>query len=237
MTRNPFILFAVFPLAAYLIGSTPFGVIVARLHGVDLRKVGSGNVGATNVGRVVGRPWGYLCFFLDVAKGFLPVLAAGAVLRAGEEFPTLLDQAAWLAVGFGAIAGHVFSFYLKFRGGKGVATALGVVLGIFPYFTYAGLCALGIWIAVTLTSRYVSLGSMVAAVAFLPLFAAFNWPAAHLWPLGAFAAAMVLLIIIRHRTNIARLLNGRENKIGQKKPPRKKGTFYFLSTKTEYPIF
>ncbi len=126
-------------------------------------------------------------------------------------------------MGFGAIAGHVFSLYLKFRGGKGVATALGVVLGIFPYFTYAGLCALGIWIAVTLISRYVSVGSMVAAVAFLPLFAAFNWPPTRLWrdlwPLCAFAAAMVLLIVVRHRANIARLLRGQEDKIGSKVEP------------------
>lgn len=216
MTDNLLILLVVFPMAAYLIGSIPFGVIIARFHGVDVRKAGSGNVGATNVGRVVGRPWGYLCFFLDVAKGLVPVVAAGAVLRRGDNFPTLVHQAAWLAVGFGAIAGHVFSLYLKFRGGKGVATALGVVLGIFPYFTYAGLCVLGIWVAVTLTSRYVSLGSMVAAVAFLPLFAAFNWPLTRLWPLCAFAAAMVLLIVVRHRTNIARLLRGQEDKIGQK---------------------
>lgn len=216
MTDNLLILLVAFPLAAYLIGSIPFGVIIARFHGVDVRKAGSGNVGATNVGRVVGRPWGYLCFFLDVAKGLVPVVAAGAVLRRGDDFPTLVHQAAWLAVGFGAIAGHVFSLYLRFRGGKGVATALGVVLGIFPYFTYPGLCALGIWVAVTLISRYVSLGSMVAAVAFLPLLAAFNWPPTRLWPLCAFAAAMVLLIIVRHRTNIARLLRGQEDKIGQK---------------------
>ncbi len=219
MIDNPLILLVAFPLAAYLIGSIPFGVIIARFHGVDVRKAGSGNVGATNVGRVVGRPWGYLCFFLDVAKGLVPVVAAGAVLRPGDNFPTLVHQAAWLAVGFGAIAGHVFSLFLKFRGGKGVATALGVVLGIFPYFTYAGLCALGIWIAVTLISRYVSVGSMVAAVAFLPLFAAFNWPPTRLmdlWPLCVFAAAMVLLIVVRHRTNIARLLRGQEDKIGRK---------------------
>ena len=152
MIEHPLILLVAFPLAAYLIGSISFAVIIARFHGVDLRKAGSGNVGATNVGRVVGRPWGYLCFFLDVAKGLVPVLAAGALLRGAEGFPTLMHQAAWLAVGFGAIAGHVFSLYLKFRGGKGVATALGVVVGIFPYFTYARLCALAIWVAVTLTT-------------------------------------------------------------------------------------
>ncbi|MCK4602861.1 MAG: glycerol-3-phosphate 1-O-acyltransferase PlsY, partial [Phycisphaerae bacterium] len=202
----------------YLIGSTPFGVIVARAKGVDLRKVGSGNVGATNVARAIGRRWGYLCFALDVIKGFIPVLVAGMLIGSRQGVPTSLQQAGWLAAGFGAIMGHVLSFYLKFRGGKGVATALGVVLGVFPYFTYAGLIALGLWIAVTLISRYVSLGSVVAAAAFLPLFVALNyWRLAQLLPLGAFAAAMIVLIIFRHRGNIRRLLAGSENKIGKKR--------------------
>ena len=217
MVTDPLILFVVFPLAAYVIGSTPFGVIIARMHGKDLRKAGSGNVGATNCGRVVGRPWGYVCFFLDVTKGFAPALAAVLLARSSASRPDELQQAAWLGAGLGAICGHVFSFYLGFRGGKGVATALGVVLGIFPYFTWAGLVALGVWVAVTLVSRYVSLGSIVAAVAFVPLFAAFNQPTLEYWPLGTFAMAMALLILLRHRGNIARLLAGTENKIGQKK--------------------
>ena len=214
MIQSPVILLVVLPLGAYVIGSTPFGVLIARSRGVDLRKVGSGNVGATNVARAVGRKWGYLCFALDVGKGLVPVLVVGLLLRGDARFPTLIHQAGWLAVGFGAIAGHVFSFYLRFRGGKGVATALGVVLGIFPYFTWAGMSALGLWVVVTLTTRYVSLGSIAAAIAFLPLFAAFNWPPTGLWPLGIFAAAMAVLIVIRHRRNIRRLLSGTENKIG-----------------------
>ena len=217
MIENPIVKFLLFPLAAYVIGSTPFGVIIARLHGVDLRKIGSGNVGATNVARVLGRRWGYLCFLLDVAKGLVPVAAAGIFFRpAAGALPSISDQAAWLGVGLGAILGHVFTFYLGFRGGKGVATALGVVAGIYPYFTFAGLAALAIWIAVTLASRYVSLGSIVAAVTFLPLFAAFNHSRlGELWPLATFAAAMAALIIIRHRANIRRLMNGSENKIGR----------------------
>ena len=222
MTDNPLILFGAFPLAAYVIGATPFGVLLAGMRRVDLRKVGSGNVGATNVARALGRKWGYLCFFLDVGKGLAPVLAAGAVLRGAPGFPTPLHQASWLAVGAGAILGHVFSFYLKFRGGKGVATALGVVLGVYPYFTWAGLAAFALWALVTLTSRYISLASITAAVAFVPLFAAINWlvlaqSPADLWPLGVFAAAMAALIIIRHRTNIRRLLAGTESKIGRRK--------------------
>ena len=214
---NPLIALLAFPLAAYVIGSTPFGYVIARAKGVDLRTKGSGNVGATNVGRVLGRPWGYLCFLLDVAKGFAPVLVAGMLLREGPAAPGAYHQAAWLAVAFGCIAGHVFTFWLKFRGGKGVATSLGVVLGIWPYLALPGLVALGIWIAVTLIWRYVSLGSIVAAAAFLPLFVAFNYGrVSSLLPMLVFAAAMVALIILRHRGNIRRLLGGAENKIGRK---------------------
>lgn len=214
MVDSPLLMFAAFPLAAYVVGSTPFGVILARLHGVDLRKVGSGNVGATNVGRTLGRKWGYLCFCLDVMKGLLPALAVGILLRT-QEPPTPPRQAAWLATGCAAIAGHVFSLYLRFRGGKGVATSLGVVLGIYPYFTWAGLAALAVWVGVTLTSRYVSLGSITAAVVFLPIFAGLNWwRLGALWPMALFAGAMVALIVVRHRANIRRLLAGQENKIG-----------------------
>jgi glycerol-3-phosphate acyltransferase PlsY len=219
MSGETILRYVVFPLAAYVVGATPFGVILARAHGVDLRRVGSGNVGATNVGRVLGRRWGYLCFVLDVLKGLGPVAAAVALVRpAGGGVPSPAEQGVWLAVGLGAVLGHVFSFYLGFRGGKGVATALGVVLGIYPYFTGVGLVALGVWVAVTLTSRYVSLGSVVAAVGFVPLFAAFNHRTIEqLWPLLAFAASVAALILLRHRGNIRRLLAGTENKIGRPK--------------------
>jgi len=211
------VLLAAGPLAAYVIGSTPFGVLIDRTRGVDLRKCGSGNVGATNVGRVLGRPMGFLCFFLDVAKGLLPVLAVGALLDSTSGQPSALEQAILLGVGCGAICGHVFSFYLGFRGGKGVATSLGVVLGVYPYFTWPGLAALGVWIAVTLISRYVSLGSICAAAGFVAFFALFNHARlAAVWPLGAFSAVMAALIILRHRTNITRLLSGTENRIGRK---------------------
>jgi len=225
MIDHPAVLFGAFPVAAYVIGSTPVGVILAGAKGVNLRAVGSGNVGATNVGRALGRRWGILCFVLDVLKGFVPVVLAGAVLRSLSGFPTAAHQAAWLAAGFGTIAGHVFSFWLKFRGGKGVATALGVVLGVFPYFTWAGLAAFAIWIGVALASRYVSLASVTAALSFVPLLVLSNaallgWSeTARLWPLGLFAAAMVTLIVIRHRANIRRLLAGTENKIGPKRTP------------------
>ncbi len=209
-------------LAAYVIGSTPFGVILARARGVDLRACGSGNVGATNVARVLGRRWGVLCFALDVAKGFVPVLAAGWLLRRGGL--TTGEQLAWLAVAFGAIAGHVFSFYLRFRGGKGVATSLGVLLGVWPYFTLPGLAAFAVWIVVTGLSRYVSLGSIVAAASFPVLFVLdclrADRPLGEVLPLLIFATVMAALVIYRHRTNIARLLRGEEHRIGSGGTPR-----------------
>ena len=224
---NPLILLAVLPIAAYVLGATPFGFLIARGNGVDLRKVGSGNVGATNCGRACGRPWGYLCFALDVAKGMVPVLIAGALMRTNwlsqdqkmgpaQWIPTAAEQAAWLLTGCCAILGHVFPFWLKFRGGKGVATSLGVVLGIWPFFTVAGIVALGIWVIFVLTTRYVSLASIAAAMAFVPAFL-WLWPKKELWPMAAFAGAMCALIFIRHRSNISRLLAGTENKIGRKK--------------------
>jgi len=220
MIENPYILLIVFPLIAYVVGATPFGPILARFHGVNLRLHGSGNVGATNVGRTLGRKWGMLCFGLDVMKGFAPVLLVRLIgpSVADGSAPTLVSQCAWLTVGFGAILGHVMSFWLGFRGGKGVAASLGVVLGVFPYFTLAGAAAFGVWIAVVLATRYVSLASTIAAAAFVLLFAAINWLAfgltpRDLWPLGSFAAAMSLLIVYLHRGNIRRLLAGTESKV------------------------
>ena len=220
MIDNPIIWFGVFPLVAYLIGSVPFGVLIARANGVDLRKVGSGNVGSTNVTRALGRRWGYLCFLLDVLKGLIPTLAAGWVIGAIDldgTPPTYLQQGAWLGVGAGCVFGHVFSVYLRFRGGKGVATSLGVVLGIYPYFTWVGLVGFGLWGVVTVLTRYVSLGSIVACVAFIPLFVVFNYEMVRdLRPLGVFAAVIVAIILFRHRTNFRRLMQGTESKIGRK---------------------
>jgi glycerol-3-phosphate acyltransferase PlsY len=213
---HPLMLTVVWPLCAYLVGAIPFGLIIAKAHGVDLRKVGSGNIGATNVGRALGRQWGLACFALDALKGLVPTLFVGLMLR--PQAGQYAHQAAWLAVGLAAVLGHVLNPFLRFRGGKGVATSLGVVLGVWPYFTAAGAAALGVWILVTLMTRYVSLGSVVAAVGFVPLFVAFNWRAwLELWPLAAFACAVAVVIVIRHRGNIVRLWRGTENRIGGRK--------------------
>ena len=218
---QPWVLFGVFPLVAYLAGSIPFGVLIARSQGIDIRAHGSGNTGATNVLRIVGKRWGILCCVLDVLKGLLPSLAAGVLLTglSGKTAPTPAQQLSWVLVALAAICGHVFSVWLKFRGGKGVATAFGVVVGIWPFFTVAGLAGLGVWIVVTRVSRFVSVGSMMSALSLAPLFVAWNWmilgwtAVIDLWPMVAMAVVMGLLIVIRHRSNIAKLLAGTEGRI------------------------
>lgn len=210
-------------LGAYLCGAIPFGLLIGFARGVDVRTQGSGNIGATNVGRVLGRPYGLAAFGLDLLKGFAPVCLAGLWLsgRAGGNPLAATDFLVWMAVAAACILGHVFPIYLGFKGGKGVATSLGVLLGIYPYFTLPGLAAFGLWIVVTGVTRYVSVGSLVAAGAFPLLFAAGaylsrgRWGTTQqLWPLYMFGVALALLVIYRHRSNVKRLLAGTESKIG-----------------------
>jgi glycerol-3-phosphate acyltransferase PlsY len=208
-------------LGAYLLGSVPFGLLVARLHGIDLRKVGSGNIGATNVIRALGRKWGIFCFVLDVLKGFVPMILVPLLGLCGGD-PTAGQLIGWLAVGTAAILGHIFPIYLGFKGGKGVATSLGVVLGLWPYLTLCGLAAFVIWLITVKIWRYVSLASILAAGAFpILLMTAIgilkNWTFGNLWPLFLVAVPMPLLVILRHRANIQRILAGTESKIGHKK--------------------
>jgi glycerol-3-phosphate acyltransferase PlsY len=220
-----YVVFIIAMVGAYLLGSVPFGVIIARAHGKDLRTIGSGNIGATNVSRALGRKWGYTCFGLDVLKGLIPMLAfrvvALAYMGTAIDSPSFL--ALWLLVGIAAIVGHIFPVYLRFKGGKGVATSFGVALGLWPYFTISALIALAVWIAVVLTWRYISLASICAAVTFpvslvLGILAIPAWHAATLWPLLIAATLIPLLVIVRHRQNIHRLLSGTESKIRQKHP-------------------
>lgn len=207
-------------VGAYLIGSIPFGLLIGQMKGVDIRKQGSGNIGATNVGRVLGKKFGLAAFVLDMLKGLVPVVVGKQLLDrqgAGIGIDTTVLWF-WLAVGGACIVGHMFPVYLRFRGGKGVATSLGVILGFYPYFTWPGLVAFGVWIALTWTTSYVSVGSMVAAGAFPVLFALFagsgEWgPARYLWPLYVFAATIGILVIYRHRGNLRRLMHGTEPKV------------------------
>jgi glycerol-3-phosphate acyltransferase PlsY len=212
--------FIILIIASYLLGAIPFGLLIARSHGIDLRKVGSGNIGATNVSRALGKKWAYVCFVLDLAKGLLPMLLATAWGLVDKNV-TLGQLGMWLAVGCAAILGHVFPIYLKFKGGKGVATSLGVVLGLWPYYTLSGIIAFGIWIVVFLAWRYVSLASILAAMTFpaaltLMIWLKPEWELGNLWPLYVAAIGMPLLVIARHAENIKRLLEGSESKIGRK---------------------
>lgn len=211
--------FAILIIAAYLLGSVPFGLIIAKAHGKDLRNIGSGNIGATNLSRVLGRKWAYFCFLLDMLKGLVPMLATRALLAITN--PTPISLSLWLAVGCAAILGHIFPIYIKLKGGKGVATSFGVALGLWPYYTLCALVAIIVWTVLVLIWRYISLASIVAAVSFpLTLLAAIilnpNWHLAQLWPLFTAAVAIPVMVILRHRENIKRLLAGTESKVLQK---------------------
>lgn len=207
---------------AYVLGATPFGLLIGFTKGVDIRKSGSGNIGATNTGRILGKKWGIACFILDVLKGALPVFAAGWYmgLVSGEVTPDAKTAALWFAVGIGAFFGHLFPFWLKFKGGKGVATGFGVLLGLFPYLTWCALVGLLVWVVSVKICRYVSLSSMLAAIVMPLLFVGFSlwlkWDLTQLWPLLVALGLLAILIVVKHRSNIGRLLRGEESKIGEK---------------------
>ena len=169
--------FILLPVAAYLIGAIPFGFLIGKLNGVDIRKVGSGNIGATNVTRSVGKTAGKICFGCDFLKGLLPVLLTGLFL---PQYPWLT-----LAVGLATLLGHIFPVYLKFKGGKGVATAAGVAMAMAPWPLLIGLAVCN--------------------------------PVSTSWITIGFLTLIALLAILRHIGNIARLLNGTENRFEKKK--------------------
>lgn len=193
-------------LLAYIIGSTPFGLIVALVVGrIDIRKHGSGNIGATNVGRVLGSRWGALVLVLDLLKGLLTVwLLPPALLPPA-------DVSAWVvATGVMTIVGHMFPLWLRFSGGKGVATALGVVVYLAPW---AMLAAAGMFLLSALVWRIVSLSSILAVLTFAAVQVTLQFPdpfGPTKWPLTAFSLLVPALIILRHRTNLVRLVRGDE---------------------------
>ncbi len=210
-------------LIGYLCGSFSFALLLGRLRGVDIRKAGSGNVGATNVGRILGRKWGALCFVLDVLKGFVPVFVAGLALGYVRHSQALSPAEAWrwLAVMAGPVVGHVFPLWLGFKGGKGVATALGVLLGVWPLLTTAGGAALVIWIIMARTFRYVGLASAAAAVS-LPIFVIIlglmrAQTFEQILPFLTITSLLASLVIFRHRGNLKRTFQGTEPKIGGKR--------------------
>ncbi len=213
-------------LGAFLAGSIPFGMLIARARGIDLRAHGSGNIGATNVGRVLGARWFVVVFLLDFLKGFGPVLLGGWLLGTlGRMDAAPANSASWLGVALAAILGHVFCPWLKFKGGKGVATGAGALVGVFPALTVPAIAGFLVFLAALRLTRYMSLASMIAATS-VPLFVAGWFHAAHagwvplrtdspvevrhMLPFLAFAGAVAALVVWAHRGNIARLRAGTE---------------------------
>jgi acyl phosphate:glycerol-3-phosphate acyltransferase len=187
---------------AYLLGSVPFGYLLARLAGkVDIRRYGSGNIGATNVMRLLGWRIALPVFLLDAAKGAVAVLIARALSP---------DPAFQLAAGFAALVGHSFPVFLGFKGGKGAATGIGVLIPLAGWLT---LIVVFLFAAVVAATRYISLGSILGALSLPLLFWLFpGYSPVYIY----FGAAMALLVILRHHANIGRLLKGTESKFGQK---------------------
>ena len=187
---------AVWIVGAYLLGSVPTGLLLGKLYGIDVRATGSGNIGATNLYRTLGRRVGILTLIGDCLKGFLPVFLAFKLGLAGP-------MQAW--IGLAAFLGHVFSLFLLFKGGKGVATALGVYLALAPL---AVLGALGVFVVLVVSFRYISLGSIVAA-ATMPIII---WFLPHDLALLIATALIASVVIIKHHANISRIVAGTENK-------------------------
>lgn len=200
-------------LIGYLFGSFPAGYFAGRLAGVDVRREGSGNIGATNVLRVLGKKWGYPVFAIDAFKGFAAVRVA---LFLAKRWPAATPYAEYIAIlaAMAAVAGHTFPVWLRFKGGKGVATSAGALIGLIPLavpFVFL------VWLIVFQISRYVSLASITAAIA-LPIIVGLfaRWKFVDTWALIYFSIAIMLLVLWRHRSNFSRLLNGTEQRFRRK---------------------
>jgi glycerol-3-phosphate acyltransferase PlsY len=202
--------YAAFPLLSYLVGAIPFGFLIVKFRkGIDLRTVGSGNLGATNAARILGTRWFFLIFALDFLKGFGPAFGLAWLSRGHFGAPAEIG----LLYGVAAIAGHIWPVWLRFRGGKGVATATGAVMGVAPV---AAAVALVVFLAVFAAFRYVSLGSVCAAVTLPAAYAALWW---HSLPDATLGTLLVIavLVIVKHRANLRRILAGTEPKAVRKK--------------------
>jgi len=216
-------------LAAYLLGSVPFGYLLGRLGGVDIRTQGSQNIGATNCCRLCGWRFGLPAFLLDVAKGFLATFVAQWALRWCPLYGNMTEPVQHLLVvmaGTSAILGHIFPLYLRFHGGKAVATSLGVFLGM-PAVVPLAAGAFVLWAGVFLATRYVSVASTAAALGLLVgvltvdatngLRLSLARPWTERWPVTALTVLLVAVVLWRHRQNYRRLLAGTENKFGRRK--------------------
>ena len=187
-------------VGAYLIGAIPFGFLIGKMRGVDVRTVGSKNIGATNVYRTVGHKWGFLAFFCDFLKGLLPTLAAihFSTSTSFLHLPVL--------VGLAAVIGHTLTVFMKFRGGKGVATAFGMMVALA---TYPALLAFAVFVVTVWLSHYISLGSMLAAATLAVLV----WLFPCLLAVRIIAVLVAVFVIVKHKSNIQRLMKGCENRI------------------------
>jgi glycerol-3-phosphate acyltransferase PlsY len=209
-------------LASYLMGSIPSGLLISKSRGIDIREHGSRNIGATNVWRILGKKWGVLAFCSDTGKGWLAVTLSGWGAAHFLTGPLACGNSAGIIGAVGAILGHNFPVWLRFKGGKGVATSLGVLIGLMPIASLIVFC---IWGLVLKLSRYVSLASICAAVALplvvlgLILFARAPRPSDLGWPDFVFALAAAGLVVKRHLPNIQRLRAGTELRFGTKKDP------------------
>lgn len=209
------VLYLLITVAAYFIGAIPWAFVIGKCKGIDIREHGSGNVGATNVRRTLGKKYGILCFCLDFLKGFAPTFTVVLLIR----YKVLeISDIAVILVAFAAVFGHMWPIYLKFKGGKGVSTIAGILLAIAPLSLLTGG---GVWAIVFYSSRYVSLASLIAAV-ILPLSAFFFFKFGIYsisFNLLMMLVVMAALVIIRHLGNIKRLLNGTENRFVKKGKP------------------
>lgn len=197
----------------YLFGSFPAGYFAGRLAGVDVRKVGSGNIGATNVLRVLGKKWGYPVFLIDALKGLAAVRAAFFLVK---FWPAAAPYAEYLGIltAIMSVMGHMFPVWLRFKGGKGVATSAGALFGLMPWVVP---CIFLVWYIVFLITRYVSLASIIGSIS-LPIFAALfaRWKIIDTWALVYFSILITALVLWRHRSNFSRLLNGTEQRFERK---------------------
>ena len=210
--------YALSAIAAYLVGSIPFGYLAGLSKGVDIRKVGSGNIGATNVFRTLGRKLGVATFVLDLTKGLVAVAVIPAGVWMAMGAPGSAPLGAEMVAAVAVLLGHAFPLFLDFKGGKGVATGAGIAIGVAPH---AALLGLALWIALFAFTRYVSVASIAAALAVgggVWLLDNAREPR-HLVP--AVISLMAVLIVAKHKANIARLLRGTENRFcfTKRKPP------------------
>jgi len=221
-SRVEFLVYVLTAVAAYLLGSIPTGYLVARAKGIDIRSVGSGNIGATNALRVLGKPAGILVFVVDALKGFLAVVLivnwypelcnlAPRWFGPNGHGDHLLRESLGIVAGVFAVLGHNYTCWLKFKGGKGIATSAGVLTALVPW---ALLIIFSIFIVLSVVTRFISVGSLAASFS-LP-FA--TWFTTRNWTLTAATGAMGVLAIYRHKANVQRLLTGTEPRFGQKKP-------------------